>query len=200
MNITFDFSALAGLAAQMRDVGASQIGLSALEVVNRVTTRFDKEQRAAQIADINLPRSYVDSVTRRVAAATPVNPRAEIRTERKLTVMDRYGAAPYRRPNDTDRLGRRLGNRQGGVLLPIKPSAPRREDAMFMLPLRNQAGRQGVFVRTTATGGRPKHLYGPSPYSLFRFQVRRSEADLVQTLAREALESLSAAIEKGLSK
>lgn len=200
MNIALDFSALGPLAAQLRTVGAEQLGRAALEVVNAVTTQFDKEQRAGQIADLNLPRADVDAATTLTRAASVANPRAQIATVVKLTVLDRYGAAPYKRPNDFDRIGRRLGNKQGGVLLPIKRSAPVRRDAMFMLPLRNTAGRRGVFVRTTATGGKPKHVYGPAPYSLFRFQVKTREADLVRTLQVSATEALGLALEKGLSK
>lgn len=200
MKIELDFSPLGPLAAQLRSVGAEQLGRTALEVVNSVTRQFDKEQRAGQVADLNLPRSDVDAVTSRVLAASPANPRAQISTRVKLTVLDRYGAAPYKRPSETDRIGRRLGDKQGGVFLPIKRSAPVRRNAMFMLPLLNNPGRRGVFVRTSATGGKPKHVYGPSPYSLFRFQIKTREADLVQTLQVSAAEALGLTLEKGLRK
>lgn len=198
MKFTFDFTDLDVIARGLREVGPVALRDSAVAAVNAVTRRFDDLQRAAQIRDINLPRSRVDEVTSRTDAVPGPVVRATISTARKLTVMDRFGATPYRRPADLDRRGRRLGQRGAGVLLPIKPSSPKRKDALFMLPLRGQGlqGRRGVFVRTSA--GKVEHLYGPSPYSLFAFQVRTRSDALLADLQREASQRMADAIERGL--
>lgn len=197
MEFDFDFDAAALLAQKLHRVSGETLNGVAAAAVNRVTGRFDDKQRKGQTQDLNLPRSYIDELTT-TTEATAANPRATITTKGNLTVLDRYGARPYQRAGDTDKLGRRLGRRQAGVHLPIRPSQPQNEDALFMLPLKNNPGRKGVFVRTTASGGKPKHLYGPSPYALFRFQIKAGEEALQDDLETTAMADLAGAIEKAL--
>lgn len=192
-DIEFDFSELNKLSGRLSTLNGEQLRASSVEAVNAVITRFDKNQRAAQVADINLPQSYVDSKTTTTLASNGSNPRAEIRTAGDLTIMGRFGPSPILDPERRDRLGRRMGRRSAGVSVPIKPSAPANEPQWFLMRLLNGNG-EGVFVRTAA--GKAKHLYGPSPYSLFRHQALIGEPALLDDLERTAVSFMADSVEK----
>jgi hypothetical protein len=198
MKITLDFSPLGPFADRLRMLSGEQLGRVAVGVVNTVTTKFDREQRLGQLADINLPASAIDEVTKVRLAATPASPRATITTQRKLTRMASYGARTYKRPSDRDSIGRRLGGRSGGVAVDIRRSGGERQDQWFMMPLKNTAGKMGVFVRTTASGGKPVHKYGPAPYTLFGHQIRTREDELRGDLERAGAQALVDAIQRAL--
>lgn len=194
-DLEVDVSELVGIAEGLGSLGAQGLAGIAAAAVNEVTLRFDEKQRAAQIADINLPRSYVDRKTQTVLA-TPSEARATITTAGDLTVMDRYPIQTLRDPSRLDRRGHRLGQRQAGVRVAIKPSAPVAEPQWFTMRLKNGNGT-GVFVRTSA--GKVKHLYGPSPYSLFRHQVNLGEPALLDDLEATGAQALADAIEKAIA-
>lgn len=199
-NFEVDAGDLLGMAGRLEAVDGRRLGLAAVEVVNAVVTRFDVAQQAGQIRDIALTPAYVKSKTDLTLASDPANPQATIVTRGDLTVMDRYPLQVLQDPNRLDRAGHRLGKRQAGVRVGIKPSAPVAEPQWFTMRLRAgtaSGSRVGVFVRTS--DGRKKHLYGPSPYSLFRFQVGQLGADLQQDLETSGVAALSDVIDEALN-
>lgn len=203
MSRLFDFEVnvgdLPGLADRLERIDGRRLGLAAVEAVNAVVTRFDAAQQAGQTRDIALTPAYVKSKTDLALATDPLNPTATLVTRGDLTVMDHYPLQALTDPGRLDRAGRRLGKRQAGVRVGIKPSAPVVEPQWFTMRLRvgtASGSRIGVFVRTSA--GRKKHLYGPSPYSLFRFQVGQLGADLQQDLEATGLAAIADAVDEAL--
>lgn len=194
-SLEVDVSELASVGEGLARLGSKGLAGIAAAAVNEVVLRFDEAQRAAQIADINLPRSYVDAKTSRTLA-TDAEARATITTQGDLTVMDRYPLQVLKDPSRLDRRGHPLGARQAGVRVAIKPSSPVEEHQWFTMRLKNGNGT-GVFVRTSA--GKLKHLYGPSPYSLFRHQINVGEPALLDDLEATGAQALADAIEKAVS-
>lgn len=200
-NFEVDTGDLLGLAGRLERVDGRRLGLAAVEAVNAVITRFDEAQQAGQTRDIALTPAYVKSKTDLALATDPVNPQAKLITRGDLTVMDRYPLQVLKDPSRLDRAGHRLGKRQAGVQVGIKPSAPVTEPQWFTMRLRvgtASGSRIGVFVRTSS--GRKKHLYGPSPYSLFRFQVGQLGSDLQQDLEATGTAAIADVIDEALNE
>lgn len=176
-------------------VARSRLALAAVDAVNLVTTRAEKSLRAGEIVDINLTDAYVRSKTDVALAAT--EPRAEVTTRGDLTIMGRYPYAPLvqlasQARGDASR-GIPPGSKAAGVYVQIKRSAATFQPNWFTMRLR--AGAQpgtnvGVFVRTGRGRGDVKHLYGPSPYSLFRFQLGEQLESIASDLARTSSDLL----------
>lgn len=194
--VTVSVSEVEGLARRIERLPGDVLGRAAVDAVNAVVTRFDELQRKGQVADIALSPAYVKSKTDLQLAANPANPRALLTTRGDLTILGRYNPTVLRDPERLDRAGRRMGNRQAGVRVAIKPSAPVEETQWFTMRLKNGNGT-GVFVRTSA--GRVKHIYGPSPYSLFRHQINTRSEDLREDLQRTGLAAMADAVERETS-
>ena len=192
--VSVDVSELAGLQRGLGQLSGESLAATAAAAVNVVVDRFDTKQRAAQVADIALDPGYVARKTK-VWPATPADPKATITTSGDLTIMGRYPITSLRDPSRLDRRGNRLGERQAGVLAGIKRSAPANEPQWFMMRLKNDNGT-GVFVRTSQ--GRKKHLYGPSPYSLFRHQINVGAPALLDDLQNTGVDALADAINEAL--
>lgn len=186
---------LAGLQDRLGQLSGERLAAAAADAVNVVVDRFDAKQRAGQIRDIALDPTYIASKTR-VTPATPGKPSATITTSGALTIMSRYPLALMSDRNMVDKAGRRFGKRQAGVNVTIKPSAPVEEQQWFLMRLKNGNGT-GVFVRTSAGG--TKHMYGPSPYSLFRHQINAGEPELRDDLVRAGAAAIADAVEKALA-
>lgn len=195
IELVVDVTQLAGLTDRLGRLSAGGLAAAAAETVNVVTERFDRKQRAGQLADIALDPNYVAQKTR-VKSATPGDATATITTSGDLTVMDRYPLVLLPAAGRVDRRGRPFGQRQAGLKVTIKRSAPVAETQWFLMRLKNNNG-SGVFVRTSA--GKKKHLYGPSPYSLFKHQVEVGTPALLADLQSTGLENLAAAAEKALT-
>jgi hypothetical protein len=190
-DIKVDVRQLAGLQERLGLLSGNTLAAAAADAVNVVTERFDVKQQAAQRADIALDPAYIARKTK-FWPATPSDPRATITTSGDLTIMSRYPLALQADRDRRDKAGRRYGARQAGVQVTIKPSAPVDEDLWFLMRLRNGNGT-GVFVRTSA--GRTKHLYGPSPYSLFRHQINVGAPALLDDLQKTGADAFAAAVD-----
>lgn len=190
-----DASQLVGLADGLGQLSGERLAAAAAAAVNVVVGRFDAKQRAGQIADINLDPDYIARKTR-VRPATPGDTTAKITTSGDLTVMDHYPLALLTRDGtEVDKAGRRYGRRQAGVRVAIKPSAPTEQPLWFLMRLKNDNGT-GVFVRTSA--GKKKHMYGPSPYSLFKHQIDVGAPALLDDLQTTGAAELAGEVEKAL--
>lgn len=194
-DIQVDVSQLAGLQERLTALSGNTLASAAADAVNVVTSEFDRKQRAGQLADIALDPEYIARKTR-VTKATPGNPVATITTSGDLTIMSRYPHALMPAAGRVDKAGHRIGQRAAGVQVTIKRSAPVEEPQWFFMNLRNGNGL-GVFVRTSA--GRLKHMYGPSPYSLFRHQIDIGEPQLLADLMETGASAIADAVEKALA-
>ena len=208
MKVSFDFRAAEGLADRLDALaGRTVLRASAVEAVNEVTARFDKEARRAMNAGLNLSDDYIArrmSVTRASLAGQGVV-RAEIVSVGDTTVLSNY---PYgqlsrtagpRAKGDPKR-GIAPGRKQAGVAVEVRRGGAKAIEAWFTMTLRRgtAAGdKVGVFYRHST--GRVSQKYGPAPYSLFRHQVETRIDELNDDLQRTATARMSDAVQKALT-
>jgi hypothetical protein len=201
--LTVDSAQVEGLADRLGRVVGREFGLACQTAVNEVTLRFDREAQQGMTADIALTPAYVRSKTDVVLAERPVNPRSEIRVRGDLTILGRFPLQQLTQPARTRAKGDPArgipaGQKQAGVKATIRRSAPAAREKWFTMRLRAGAGpgaNVGVFVRQTGSD-RPKHIYGPSPYSLFRFQVESRIGSVEDDLQRTALTRTAEIVER----
>ena len=213
MDIKFKFDALEGLATKLDKAAArGRFALAAVDAVNLVTKRADESLRRGETAGINLTPAYVKSKTDVVLASTGTKARATITTKGDLTVMSNFGVSMASMERGTGavlRAGPRAGRRNAGTKYTIKKGSPGFEAQWFVMPLRKgkEAGLNGfgVFVRDDrikpgANELRPgkagkRHIYGPSPYSLFKHQIGIQGGDISDDLRRTALQQMGDILE-----
>ena len=184
--------------------------LAAADAVNAVTKRADEELRRGQLRNINLSPAYVKSKTDMTLAQPGGKARAEILTRGDLTTLGNF--APLSRivaPGAQRRDGPIAGFRSAGTIVAITKSNLQRENQWFIMRLRrgNKPGDKfGVFVRDDSIApkndrgrglgdaGRrrdgkagKRHIYGPSPYALFKAQIQLQFVQIQDDLARTAL-------------
>jgi hypothetical protein len=164
--------------------------LAAIDAVNEVVVRAEASTREGEIADINLSDAYVRSKTDLALASR--TPRAEVTVRGDLTILGRFPlvqlaqSASSKAKGDPSR-GIPAGSKQAGLQVSIKRSTSKPEPKWFTMRLRRgqRAGENvGVFVRTGPGRGDVKHIYGPSPYSLFRYQAGLQLDDIADDLQR----------------
>jgi len=172
----------------------------AIDAVNLVTAKYDEVLRAGMIADINLSDAYVRSKTDLAFALR--NPEASITVRGDLTILGHYPrtqltqAAGKRSRGDPSR-GIPAGSKQAGLSVGIKRSTPTVQPKWFSMKLRRgtQAGdKVGVFVRVGPGRKDVRHIYGPSPYSLFRFQASKHLDQIAEELQAEVGRSVEQAL------
>ncbi len=201
--VTIDISQLDALAGRLGRVDGETLGRRAAEAVNEVTLRFSEQAQAAEIADINLSPAYVRSKTDVVLSPlVGQSPEATITTRWSATILGRF--EPVIQLREPSTRSKRRGPRRGkpaGVAVSIRKSRVEVQPKWFTMRLRRgryEGSDIGVFVRSSAKGGKPKHIYGVSPYSLFRHQVNVRADDLQDDLTRTAVDRLGSAIEEAL--
>jgi hypothetical protein len=198
--------AMPSLADKLGRISGSVIGLGARDAVNEVMLRFERDALGGMTGDIGLQPAYVRSKTDVRLATAALNPRAEMVTRGDLTILGRFPLrqliqpASRRAKGDPSR-GIPAGTKQAGVQATIRRSAPVARDKWFTMRLR--AGREpgeniGVFVRATGRD-KPKQIYGPAPYSLFRFQVEKRIGDVEADLGTTTLRAIADRVEKALA-
>lgn len=203
LNVKIDFEP-AKIAADKLEALADrqQVRLSAVEAVNDVAVRFEAAARKGMNADLNLSDAYVASKVHLTKALS--TPRAEIVTTGDLTILSRYpyqqntAPAPRGRKGDSRR-GVPPGQKAAGVSVAIRRSSSTTQPKWFTMRLKagGDAGQNvGVFVRT---GRGLKHIYGPSPYSLFRHQINTHTDELTEDLRTTATNLIGGGIEKALT-
>lgn len=199
----FDARPLEALGSRLEQA-AENVGtrLSAAEVANEVVARWQPRFQRAMNAGLNLSDEYVASRMQTVPAnaAGPGAVRAEIVTRGALTIIGHYPNEQLRAEGTTTRSGQSRGRRAAGVRVEIKKGAPVVEPQWFLMRLRRgtEAGdKVGLFVRTSS--GRVKHLYGPAPYSLFRFQIGQLDDTMADDLAASATSRMADALVKAVT-
>lgn len=206
------------LAGRLGKVDGKRLGLVALDVVNEVTVDIRERAIAGGTKGINLTPAYMRSKTDTALATNPGRPRSVITTSGDLTVLGNF--APLSRvvdPGGQRRDGPIAGFRSAGTRVQIKRGEYLTENQWFVMALRRgtEAGGNGfgVFVRSSAlkgkngpgpvAGGRhrdgkngKRHIYGPSPYSLFTKQINVQGKQWAADLESSAVRSLTAEIER----
>lgn len=191
---------LDGLTTRLeRAAERGRLAVAAVEAVNLVTRRAEESTREGGLKDINLTPAYVRSKTD-VALATPGGrARAEIVTRGDLTTLGNF--APVSRvvaPGAQRRAGPIKGFRSAGVRIAVRKSTYATEPQWFLMRLRAGAlpgQKLGVFMRDDSIRPKTKkdgkagkrHLYGPSPYALFREQIAVQQGSFREDLTRTAL-------------
>lgn len=188
--VTIDAEQVLDLAGRLDKVSGERLTRALVSVVNDVRARFDTKARRAMNAGINLSDQYVSSKMSVEAAtqapSTTITTAGPGRAGRQgLTILGHYNPRAVK----------------GGVLVePTRGSSKLLQRRTFLMRLKRgtAAGDQfGVFERTgkDRPGKRAwKHLYGVSPYSLFRFQATQGENEIQADLARSALNALDGLI------
>ena len=210
---------LDGLAGGLDRVTGRSLGKAALDAVNEVTVDFEAKAIKGETANINLTEAYVRGKTDLTLASNLAKPRAEILTRGDLTVLGRFpGTVWFRQPGAPRRAGPVKGRRSAGVYVNIRNDDRLQEPQWFAMKLLNQFGLLGVFVRSSKIPGKndygkglgdkgrrrdgrfgKRHIYGPSPYSLFAKQIDLGRVQLEEDLEATALRNLTGEIEKALS-
>lgn len=198
-----DFDPLVPLAGKLETlVDRTLLRISAADVVNEVAARFDAHARKGMNRALNLTDQYIAermSITRaKFAGKAP--PRAEIVARGDLTIIGHYPHAQLQVAGTRTLKGPTRGRRYSGVAVEITKGQAIDEPQWFTMRLRRgtQSGDKiGLFVRTSA--GTVKHLYGPSPYSLFRYQVEHDDGFLIDDLEQTATTQMRQAIDKALT-
>lgn len=205
LEVRFVADALEGLADRVEALAQGQAArLAAIDAVNAVVLRAEQSTREGETRDINLSDAYVKSKTD-VALAVR-DPRAEVTVRGDLTILGRFPlvqltqAAKSSAKGDPSR-GIPAGSKQAGVSVGIKRSSPTAQPKWFTMRLRRgqAAGENvGVFVRTGAARGDVKHIYGPSPYSLFRYQAGLQLDEIADDLQRTTDAAIGDRLQRGL--
>lgn len=175
----------------------AEIRLGAVAAVNAVIKRADASIRAGENAGTNLTDAYVKSKTD-VALAFD-KPSARIVTKGDLTIMGHYAPFQRRVAGTPLRAGPTAGRRPSGVTFEIIKGKVEVEGQWFLMRLRRgstSGDKVGVFVRTGK--GTVKHIYGPSPYSLARFQINAQDDAINNDLEQTVLTEVSKRVEGAL--
>lgn len=205
-SLKIDGRAVLALADRLGTLAGSTFGLAARDAVNEVTVRAHESTLRGMTADIGLTPAYVKSKTDVALTTDLIRPTAEVVTRGDLTILGRYplqqltqSARPEAK-GDPSR-GIAPGSKQAGVKATIRRSAPAARDKWFTMKLRagKAAGDNvGVFVRATGRD-KPKHIYGPSPYSLFRHQLELQSGAIADDLQKTAMQKIADRVEKALT-
>lgn len=200
--IKIDISEVSGLADRVAKLDAEAFAKAAITAVNDTAESAYELARERITVGINITDDYLRQ--RMVLnPATRSNPKAEIIASgdsSRMTRLVHYGArmiitqAKTKRPQNKGRLGIPVGSKQAGVTVDVK--SPKTVDDWFMLPLRQgnaQGEKLGVFSRKN---GRLKHMYGPSVYQLFRYQIPRIEDEVGEQLQGEVLRQVDLEVRK----
>jgi hypothetical protein len=182
---------------RLRLLADGRLGDVMVSVVNDVAGRFDTQARRDMNAGINLSDGYISSKMSLTKAAPGSRAEATIRAVGDLTILGHYNpvvqtaAAGARSKGDPSR-GIPAGRKASGVQVTVRTGAPKVISRGFTMRLKNN-GKTGVFIRE---GERLKHLYGVSPYSLFRFQA----ATHIDDLGRDLEATVDAALVDAVGK
>lgn len=223
MKVTFKSEGLDGLADKIERAAArGRLAVAAVDAVNTVTKRAEKSLIEGELADINLSPAYVKSKTdMTLAAVGGKSARAEIVTRGDLTILGNF--KPVSRivaPGAKRRAGPIKGFRSAGVGINIRKSLRIMEPQWFLMRLKagNVAGdKYGVFMKDDSIApkndrgkglgdaGRrrdgkagKRHIYGPSPYALFRAQIAQQFDAIQDDLSRTALSLMGDEFEETL--
>ena len=202
-HIAIDASTLLDAAAKIDTIDGAAINKALRAMVQAEVGAFDTRTRRAMNAGIALSDEYVSS--KMVREDDPALPRTTItafgpgrRDPSGLTILGHYDPttiwepAKRARAKGSQARGVPAGSKAAGVRITVRRGAAKYLPGAFMMTLKGTGGKTGVFYRD---GSKLRHLYGVSPYSLFRFQLDRTGDDLadrIQAAGAEAIGQLVA--------
>lgn len=220
-NLRVDAKGLTNLGVDLTALSGDQLGQSAKAAVNEVVKRTYLFARKDMNENINLTDAYIGSKVSYELAQATTNPTGTITTIGDLTPLDRFDARVVTQPvnwsnSRIQSLGfkfgpwpgwtRRKGDAARGipenekaksVAVTVQRGAPKQlGSSAFRMKLKNGNG-YGTFIRTSED--KTKHLYGPSPYSLFAFTVKTNQDRIADDLQSTALAEVTQAIIRRLS-
>jgi hypothetical protein len=190
-----DTRAIEGLAADLSKLSGEALGRATILAVNDVADRAYSSS-VKGMRGINLEESYITSKMQVVHATDLVNPSAEIIARGDLTILGHFDprqlaqSAPGAKGDPSRGIG--AGQKQAGITVEVTRGKRKSFAKAFTMTLLG-SGKTGVFIRE---GGRIKHLYGPSVYSLFRYQVEGS----LEQIADDLLGSVSRRVDEAVQK
>lgn len=210
---TINVRQITALADSLGRVTGEALGRATLAGVNEVAQRAYVTITGGETEGINLSPVYVKSKTDLSIGSNPGDPRALLESKERLTPLGNFGPLTVRQgQGQLMRAGPRAGRRNAGVNLSVRLGQPLYEPQWFVLPLRSgrDAGGngEGVFVRSSALApsrtatreGRfgKRHIYGPSPNTLFAHQVKvqaeKIQTDLSNTVVASVLAELKGSL------
>lgn len=206
LSVKFDLAPIERMADRLENLQRKAlVQLSAVDAVNEVALRFETEARKGMNAGLNLSDAYVMSKMQRFLAVG-TKAKATLVTRGDLTVLSHFPYTQLTTPTargggkGDPKRGIAPGLRAAGVSADIRKGDTQSVKWWFTMTLRRgrTAGEQvGVFYRNSS--GQISHKYGPSPYSLFRYQVNAHSDELMLDLERTATAAASAAINRALT-
>jgi hypothetical protein len=206
--ITIDVKDVAALAGRLETITPERLGAGALRAVNESMRTFEREAQGRIIERVALTLAYVKSKTDLQVGVDPLAPLAVLTVEGPrrpnasgLTILGRYAPQRYQLTGARRRAGPVRGNRSAGVGVEITKGKPVFEPQWFLMKLKRgrAAGTDlGVFVRTTDDPKKPRHIYGPSPYSLTRQQIDRNIGEVTEGLRRLSLRYVADEVDEAL--
>lgn len=200
--IQIDVAQVSGLADKVAKLDAESFAQAAVTALNDAAESGYELARDRITVGINISDDYLRH-RMSLNPATRTTLKAEIVASGDVSRMTRlvhYDArmvivpAKTKRPQNRGRLGIPVGSKQAGVSVHVK--TPKTIDGWFMLPLRQgnaQGEKLGVFSRKN---GRLKHMYGPSVYQLFRYQIPHIEGEVGEGLQEEMLRQVDIEVRK----
>ena len=201
-SVTVSADEVLAQAKRLDGINGATINALLTRVVTQAAGQFDVQARRAMNAGIALDDGYISS--RMDLHDEAGIPRVTITTagpgqsgQRGLTILGHYSpAVTYvagKGPTKGDpKRGVPAGQRAAGVQVSVRRGQPKVIPGAFTMTLLRgtKAGdKTGVFIRE---GGKVKHLYGVSPYSLFRFQINAQSPAWSAELERATLAALEA--------
>lgn len=170
------------MASSLRSITGQILRREAVASVNETAQRATDNSLERMTQRYNVGEDYLRRKISLVAASNPAAPRAEIvamgpdRPQRAgLTILSNYDAKQLR--------GGASGRKPAGVEVEVRRGNRVQRTKWFMMTLKGTDGKQGVFERDPARGGKLMHLYGPAPYSMLRQQGQYHQVEFEDDLA-----------------
>jgi len=198
--VAIDISALLDVADDLSRIEPGKLRDAAASALNAVAARTFDTARDRITAGVNLTDDYLQR-RMEVVKADKLGLHADIIARgdtSELTRLATYDAKMVIVPRDTTGrnrnrgvLGVPKGLKQQGVNVTVMRGSEKTLDTGFLLRLRQgsrQGDKFGVFLRD---GKRLKHLFGPSVYQLFAWQVPRLVGEVADDLEKTLIDRVA---------
>jgi hypothetical protein len=198
--VAIDISALLAVADDLSNLSPDKLAESAVSALNETAERTFTLARDRITEGVNLSDPYLRR-RMEVVKADKLGLHADIIARgdtSELTRLATYDAKMVIVPRDTAGrnrnrgvLGIPKGLKQQGVNVTVMRGNEKTLDTVFLLRLRQgsrQGDKFGVFLRD---GKRMKHLFGPSVYQLFAWQIPRISGEVADDLEKTLIDRVA---------
>lgn len=216
LTIRFDTTALTKAAERLATLDTQTLRQMREAAVEQVSTATHKTAKDEALRQLNLPPGYVnDAIARQKGPRQPLLTRDTVVSEVRGTTLPRFIGARIntvpvnwsneriadlprkfgRWPGWTRRKGDAMrgipeGQKAAGFTVDVNRKGDKTINGVFTLPLKT-AGGFGVF-RPGPTKNKPVHLYGPSPFQVFRRHINDNRDQIMTDLEASFLQHLDA--------